>query len=324
MKVDLIIDGNFVLSKLVFTLHKNNILYGLNKALETAVSNYRKWYPFANIYLVSDSREKSWRKEFIDQYKTNRKKDSDIDWVFVYNAYDEFKQQISNGIKVLEAPTVEGDDWISYLVERANRNSRSVIIVSNDYDIKQLVKYNLDPLTINVMTNEMYNKEKLFLPKNYQIFINSVKKLLNDDVFNLNDNSEFLLLMDRFINKYEIHEINPIESLFVKLIAGDQSDNINSVWSQVRNGRKRGIGAKGAQGIYNEYLTEFGEVSLTDPDLYENMADLICEKKKLSKSQIPSIVSNIERNVKLIDLRIINFPDEIVRRMDEVYEKSRS
>ena len=324
MKVDLIIDGNFVLSKLVFTLHKNNILYGLNKALETAVSNYRKWYPFANIYLVSDSREKSWRKEYIDQYKTNRKKDSDIDWVFVYNAYDEFKQQASNGIKVLEAPSVEGDDWISYLVERANRNSRSVIIVSNDYDIKQLVRYNLDPLTINVMTNEMYNKEKLFLPKNYQIFINAVNKLPNDDVFNLNDNSEFLLLMDRFINKYEIHEINSVESLFIKLIAGDQSDNINSAWSQVKNGRKRGIGAKGAQGIYNEYLTEFGEVSLTDPDLYENMADLICEKKKLSKSQIPSIVSNIQKNVKLIDLRLINLPDEIINKMNYVYEKSRS
>lgn len=324
MKVDLIIDGNFVLSKLVFTLHKNNILYGLNKALETAVSNYRKWYPFANIYLVSDSREKSWRKEYIDQYKTNRKKDSDIDWVFVYNAYDEFKQQASNGIKVLEAPSVEGDDWISYLVERANRNSRSVIIVSNDYDIKQLVRYNLDPLTINVMTNEMHNKEKLFLPKNYQIFINAVNKLPNDDVFNLNDNSEFLLLMDRFINKYEIHEINSVESLFIKLIAGDQSDNINSAWSQVKNGKKRGIGAKGAQGIYNEYLTEFGEVSLTDPDLYENMADLICEKKKLSKSQIPSIVSNIQKNVKLIDLRLINLPDEIINKMNDVYEKSRS
>lgn len=324
MKVDLIIDGNFVLSKLVFTLHKNNILYGLNKALETAVYNYRKWYPFANIYLVSDSREKSWRKEYIEQYKTNRKKDSDIDWVFVYNAYDEFKQQASNGIKVLEAPSVEGDDWISYLVERANRNNRSVIIVSNDYDIKQLVRYSLDPLTINVMTNEMYNKEKLFLPKNYQIFINAVNKLPNDDVFNLNDNSEFLLLMDRFINKYEIHEINSVESLFIKLIAGDQSDNINSAWSQVKNGRKRGIGTKGAQGIYNEYLTEFGEVSLTDPDLYENMADLICEKKKLSKSQIPSIVSNIQKNVKLIDLRLINLPDEIINKMNDVYEKSRS
>jgi hypothetical protein len=130
--------------------------------------------------------------------------------------------------------------------------------------------------------------------------------------------------MDRFINKYEIHEINSVESLFIKLIAGDQSDNINSAWSQVKNGRKRGIGTKGAQGIYNEYLTEFGEVSLTDPDLYENMADLICEKKKLSKSQIPSIVSNIQKNVKLIDLRLINLPDEIINKMNDVYEKSRS
>lgn len=319
MSTDLLIDGNYILSRLVFTLHKNNILYGLNKALETAVSNYRKWYPFANIYLVSDSREKSWRKEFIDQYKTNRKKDSDIDWVFVYNAYDEFKQQISNGIKVLEAPTVEGDDWISYLVERANRNSRSVIIVSNDYDIKQLVKYNLDPLTINVMTNEMYNKEKLFLPKNYQIFINSVKKLPNDDVFNLNDNSEFLLLMDRFINKYEIHEINPIESLFVKLIAGDKSDNINSAWSITKNGKKRGIGQAGASMILDQYIKEFGEPNLTDPDLYENIADLICEKKKLSKSNISNIVDSIKLNFRLICLDTNNLPNNIINIMNDRY-----
>jgi hypothetical protein len=40
-----------------------------------------------------------------------------------------------------------------------------------------------------------------------------------------------------------------------------------------------------AQTIY-EYITEFGEIDLRDPDLYENIADLICEKKKLSKTQI--------------------------------------
>jgi 5'-3' exonuclease len=170
------------------------------------------------------------------------------------------------------------------------------------------------------MTNEMYNKEKLFLPKNYQIFINKVSKLPNDDIFNLNDNTEFLLLLDKFINKYEIHEINPIESLIIKIISGDTSDNISSVWSVTKNGKKRGIGAAGAQTIYNEYLTEFGEINLIDPDLYENIADLICEKKKLSKSQIDPIVSNIERNVKLIDLRLINLPEEIIEKMNEVYE----
>ena len=202
MLVDLIIDGNYILSKLVFTLHKNNLLFGaLHKSLENTINNYRKWYPFANIYLVSDSKEKSWRKQLTSDYKATRKKDSDIDWNFVYTAYGEFKESVV-GCKILEAPHVEGDDWISFLVTRANENNRSTIIVSNDYDIKQIVSYSLEPLYINIMSNEMFNKEKLFLPKNYQIFLNKVSKLPNDDIFALNDNSEFIELMNRFITKF--------------------------------------------------------------------------------------------------------------------------
>jgi 5'-3' exonuclease len=320
MICDLIIDGNYILSKNTFTLHKNNLLFGaLHKSLENTINNYRKWYPFANVYLVSDSKEKSWRKQLTTSYKATRKKDSDIDWNFVYTAYGEFKDSMKGLVKVLEAPHVEGDDWISFLVTKANREGRSVIIVSNDYDIKQIVSYGLDPLFINIMTNEMYNKEKLFLPKNYQIFLNKVSKLPSDDIFNLNDNTDFLLLLDRFINKYEINEINPVESLMVKIISGDASDNIGSVWSVVKNGKKRGIGSKGAQSIYDEYILEFGEINLSDPDLYENIADLICEKKKLSKTQIESIVENIKDNMKLIDLRMHNLPGEIVEKMENGY-----
>jgi len=320
MICDLIIDGNYILSKNTFTLHKNNLLFGaLHKSLENTINNYRKWYPFANVYLVSDSKEKSWRKQLTTAYKATRKKDSDIDWQFVYNAYGEFKDSMRDLVKILEAPHVEGDDWISFLVTKANNEGRSTIIVSNDYDIKQIVNYGLDPLYINIMTNEMYNKEKLFLPRNYQVFLNKVSKLPSDDIFNLNDNTDFLLLLDKFINKYEINEINPVESLMVKIISGDTSDNIGSVWSVVKNGKKRGIGAKGAQSIYDEYIVEFGEINLADPDLYENIADLICEKKKLSKTQIESIVDNIKDNMKLIDLRLHNLPDEIVEKMESGY-----
>jgi 5'-3' exonuclease len=321
MICDLIIDGNYILSKNTFTLHKNNLLFGaLHKSLENTVNNYRKWYPFANVYLVSDSKEKSWRKQLTTGYKSTRKKDSDIDWAFVYNAYGEFKDSMRSLVKVLEAPHIEGDDWISFLANKANRNGRSVVIVSNDYDIKQIVGYGLDPLYVNVMTNEMYNKEKLFLPKNYQIFMNKVSKLPNDDIFNLNDNKDFIGLMNRFLNKYEINEIDPVESLLIKIISGDQSDNIDSVWSQTKGGRKRGIGAKGAKNIYDEYLQEFGEINLFDPDLYENIADLICEKKKISKTQIESIVENIKSNMRLIDLRLHNLPTDIVSKMEEKYQ----
>jgi len=322
MTCDLIIDGNYILSRLVFTLHKNNLLFGaLHKSLENAISNYRRWYPFSNIYLVSDSKEKSWRKNIIKEYKGHRKKDSDIDWVFVYEAYGEFKGSLPSSVRVLEAPHVEGDDWISFLCNKSNSEGRSTIIVSNDHDIKQIVNYSLDPLFMNIMTNEMYNKEKLFLPKNYQIFFSKVKSIPNDDIFNLNDNTEFIKLLDRFMTKYEILEVDPVESLVIKIISGDQSDNIKSVWSQTKNGKKRGIGSKGAKTIYDEYLVEFGDVNLKDPDLYENIADLICEKKKLSKTQIEKIVENIQFNVKLMDLSIDNIPNEIVTKMEGIYSK---
>ena len=73
--------------------------------------------------------------------------------------------------------------------------------------------------------------------------------------------------------------------------------------------------------IYDEYITEFGEINLLDPDLNENIADLICEKKKLSKTEITNIVTNIEKNIKLIDLNMNNIPTEIVEKMEEIYGK---
>ena len=324
MVCDLIIDGNYILSKNTFTLHKNNLLFGaLHKSLENTVNNYRKWYPFANVYLVSDSKEKSWRKQLTTGYKATRKKDSDIDWQFVYNAYGEFKESMRGLVKILEAPHVEGDDWISFLVTKANKEGRSTIIVSNDYDIKQIVGYGLDPLYINIMTNEMYNKEKLFLPRNYQVFLNRVSRLPNDDIFNLNDNNDFLLLMNRFLNRYDINEIDPIESLIIKIISGDTSDNIGSVWSQIKNGKKRGIGKSGAESILRMYIKEFGEVNINDPDLAENFSDIICEKKKLSKSEIGKISESFNINKKLIHLDILNFPDEIIEKMNIIYSRKK-
>lgn len=323
MKTNLIIDGNYLLNRLTFTLHKNNLLFGaLYKSLENSINNYRRWYPFSNIYLVSDSKEKSWRKNILNEYKLTRKKDSDIDWSFVFDTYSKFKSEISS-ITVLEAPHIEGDDWISFLVNESNNNNSSTVIVSNDYDIKQLVRYHIDPLVINIMTNEMFNKQKIFLPENYQIFLNELNKLPNDDIFNLNDNREFISLLETFISKYDVIDVNWSEMLFIKLISGDKGDNIESAWSMVKNGKKRGIGEKGAKKLYDDYLLEFGNLDWNDSDLCENIADLICEKKKLSKKQIEPIVLNIEKNSKLINLDLAELPIDIVNKMKEIYEKNR-
>jgi len=312
-------DGNYLLSRLVFTLHKNNLLYGaLTQSLENTIVNYRKMYPFSNVYLVSDSKERSWRKELNSTYKAHRKKDSDIDWTFVYKAYDEFKKNLKNA-KLLEAPSIEGDDWISYLIHKTNEKGQSNLIVSNDHDIKQLLSFDIENEYINFMSNEMYNQEKLFLPKNYQLFLNKINSKGNNDIFNLNDNAEFIHLFKRLINKYQLVEINSLESLLIKIISGDTSDNIQSVYQTNKSGKIRGIGTKGAYSIYESYIVEFGDPSLQDPDLYENIADIICEKKKISKTNINPIKDRISENLKLIDLRLHNFPIDVLNKMSIIY-----
>jgi len=322
MTCDLIIDGNYLLNRMVFTLHKNNLLFGaLFKSLDQSVINYKKMYPFSNVYLVSDSKEKSWRKKINSAYKANRTKNTDIDWDFVFNTYNEFKDSLrGKNIKILEAPGIEGDDWISLVIVNSNQESRSTLTITNDYDIKQLVRFSMDPLYINFISNEMYNNQKIFLPRNYSIFIDKVSVMDNHNIFNMNDNLEFLELIKNLVQKNETTEIDPLESLIVKLIGGDTSDNIPSAWSIVKNGRKRGIGDRGAKSIFEEYINQFGEPDIQDPDLSENIADLICEKKKLSKTSILSIKSNIESNMRLIHLDIDKYPEDILDRMKKTYE----
>jgi len=322
MLCDLIIDGNLLLNRIVFTLNKNNLLFGaLLSSLENTVQGYRKIYPFTNIYLVSDSKEKSWRKKFHKEYKSTRKKDSNIDWEFVFNTYIEFKENLKgNNIKIMEAPHIEGDDWISFIAEKSNQNGRSTIIISNDYDIKQLVYYSHNPLTINIMSNEFYNKQKIFLPHNWRIFLDTMKSNDNGDIFNLSNDKEFIDLLEKFYSKYEIIEVNNMESIVMKIISGDSSDNIPAVWSIYKNGRKRGIGERGAKSIIDEYVTTFGDLSLDDPDLSENIADLICEKKKLAKSNMDSIKKNIDLNKRLTILRTDSIPPEVLNRMLAVWE----
>jgi len=319
MKINLILDGNYLLQRNVFSLHKNNLLYGaLESSLEISVNNYRQWFGFENVYFVSDSKEKSWRKKLYNEYKGNRKKDTDIDWEFVYNTYDTFKEKLSNKVKILEYSQVEGDDWISYIAQTANKEGISNLIVSNDYDIKQLIKYELDPLWINIMSNEVYTNKKIFLPKNYQIFLDKVKSIaINNDIFTLSNDSDFLVMIASFMERYEVNEVNATESLVVKLISGDAGDNILSVWALEKNGKRRGIGGAGAKTLYDNYELEFGEVDINSVDFLDNIADLICEKKKLSKNdEFDKIKQNLELNYKIINLSLENIPQDIINKME--------
>ena len=290
INLNCIIDGNYLLHRHVHTLHKNNLLYGaLENSLDIAISNYRKWFPFTNIYFVSDTKKKSWRHKLYKDYKAKRNRDSDIDWSFVFDTYISFKEKLNDKkIKLFELDHIEGDDWVTFIVQESNKKGQSNLIVSNDYDIKQILNFQLDPAIINFMTNEVFGKQKFFLPKNYQVFLTKIKGNLKESIFDIDDDSDFLNYIKSIQEKHEIVETDSVQSLLLKVISGDASDNIKSVLGPAQ-GTKKGIGIVGAKTILEMYKQEFGDPVLNDPDLFENIADLICEKKKINRSQISKI-----------------------------------
>jgi 5'-3' exonuclease len=105
------------------------------------------------------------------------------------------------------------------------------------------------------------------------------------------------------------------------MISGDTSDNIDSVWTTYsESGKKRGVGEKSSFTIFDKYAIEFGEPSLEDPELIENIADLVIEKRKLPQSNMQQIVENLSLNKRLVDLRLSNLPTEIVDKMKKKME----
>jgi 5'-3' exonuclease len=321
IKTALIIDGNFILNRNSWALNNDNLLYGyLHRSLQESIDMYINYYNWDKIYLVSDTKHSSWRKEIYPEYKATREKSSEMDWEFIYIAYDEFKADIKQNrknIEILEADRIEGDDWISHIVKTKNNQNYSFLIVASDNDLKQLINLSLNPLYINIMTNGFINKEKVSVPKNYEVFLNELKNHISGDLFNLNNNGEFINFIQNFLEKRLSIEINPIESLFIKMISGDKSDNIDSVFkTETKTGKLMGIGEKGAENIYNKYVEEFGEPNLEDDEIYENIADLICEAKKVSSSNMEIIEKNLKLNRNLVDFNKI--PQNIIEIMNTV------
>ena len=84
-----------------------------------------------------------------------------------------------------------------------------------------------------------------------------------------------------------------------------------------KNGKRRGIGDAGAKSLYDTYELEFGDVDINSNDFLDNIADLICEKKKLVKSnEFDKIKQNLELNYKIINLSLENIPQDIINKME--------
>lgn len=318
IKINLVIDGNYIINKLAFIFKNERSFYvdfpaAIRKDFERATALYN----FDNIYFISDSKS-SWRKRFYSDYKGKRKKDSEIDWPYVFQMYDEFKEELKtkSNVNMYQIDELEGDDIIAYLVKESNKLGYSNLIISNDRDIHQLLEFSTSNNYINFIYNFKLTEEKLYISNNYEIFVSNIKK--NNDIFDLDNDDDFKEFLYNLVRKCNVNEINSEESLFCKLITGDKGDNISSCYYKVSdNGNKRGIGDAGSEKIYKIYKDIHKEsIDFESEQFIHNLSEVINYDKKINDEIILNEVkSNLKQNRFLIRLNSEYIPKTILDKL---------
>lgn len=281
LKINLLLDGNYLLYKSVFILDRLRTLYGdLETLLLRDYNNISSVFQYDMIYFISDSKQ-SWRKITYPEYKEGRKKDMKIDWNFVFETYESFKETITarNNCMVYTIDPFEGDDIMAHIITKSNEEGYSNFIISNDTDIHQFLKFNTAENWINIQYNHKFNDERLFVPKNYNIFFNHIEENSEQDIFDLNNDQEFLNHFEKIKTKCKLVEVDAEQSYFKKIVAGDKGDNIISI-AKFGN-EMRGIGKAGAETIWKMYKEKYpNEINFDDNTFVENLIDIISIYKK--------------------------------------------
>jgi 5'-3' exonuclease len=331
MKCNLVVDTNFLLNRNAFALDKEKTLYGdLLKSLITTIELYERQYHYKNVFIVCDAKT-SWRKMIYADYKGTRKKDENMDWEFIFNTYEQFKQEIKESGRyiLLEGDHLEGDDWVSYIVKESNKQNESCVIIASDVDLNQTLAMSLSPLWINVQVKDIFKHEKVFFPENYRLFISKLKQEKNS-LFKLNEAPIFHQFLNELTNRRKIEETSPQAVIFKKLISGDTGDNIKSIiFSRNINPKTgketiRGIGDKGAEKIYAEYMNTYPElIDFTSKIFAKRIIAMVKKFKKDTTTDNNIILERLFLNLRLVHLDTRYMPENTKFILTEKYNQTR-
>ncbi|QCI20562.1 5'-3' exonuclease [Buchnera aphidicola (Brachycaudus cardui)] len=142
----IIIDGTLYLYYYYYGLrHLNNnsekpfsAIWGMLKMISYLFKRYRNSKKFI---VVFDSFKKTFRKEIFEPYKSNRSPMPNSLYIQIQPLFD-ILQDI--GIKIISIPGIEADDIIGSLSYQLQQKGETILIVSHDKDMIQLVTHNIN------------------------------------------------------------------------------------------------------------------------------------------------------------------------------------
>lgn len=270
----------------------------------------------------------SWRKDLLlqQEYKGNRKKNQDnIDRDGFNEVTSSFTGTlVSMGIKVSQVDRCEGDDLIYAWTDYLFSNGKSSLIFSTDRDLTQLVKC-VDGVHI-IQYAPLSNK--LYVCKETDDFIKSLDEKTDFTPENLFGEAFTVAIENdpfrKLVSGMNVEVIEPEAVRFKKVVGGDSSDNIYSVYYKPSDGtsKAKGLGEKTVEKIHDEFVNRIGGpfnyTIYSNDDVLKMLCNIIYETAKIKDDNFTKrmLLENIKTNAKLVSLTNESIPDNIIRDMN--------
>lgn len=312
----------------------------LMRKLSTDISFLIRLMNPSRVILCKDDR--SWRKGILieenEGYKGTRKKSEYINWENVFRILDEFLEICeNNGMIVSKIKNAEGDDlallWRDELLFKQNQH---VIMISADEDVRQLVAFwpwekgkMAFSTVFNPFATGKKSAKKLYVPNHFNEWLNNSE---TGDIFNRAidvDKEDFLRLRDS--ENIIIEEVNGNLIALKKIFCGDDGDNVPAIYSWVAKDEQgnakinKRTGEPRIDRITNSKFEKIIEyIGASDYIDLEEKVDLIKDQLQDFSGECPpfDMAERLNRQIKLVVLSRIVFPDEIVQAFDnEVKEQ---
>ena len=218
------------------------------------------------VIFCKDSR--SWRKDYKitrSVYKESRIKGEGVDWGSFFKLMDEFSEYLeSNGFIYSSYQGAEGDDLIWAWCEHLFEKGESVIVISGDKDMHQLVKYD-NGYWVGIWNSNSKNN-KLIVSENWK-----TESEEETTIFDVNPTSgSNTSKMEKLLSSCTLERIDTKEYIFKKILMGDKKDDVPGVFPhQTKNGKNSNIAEGKANKIWELYK-ESEWTSFDIEDLWDN------------------------------------------------------
>lgn len=280
---------------------------------------------------------KSWRKDLFPkaEYKGNREQDSKINWNNVSTVMADFAKLLQDqGVIVNKIKGAEADDLVYAWSTLLNNRGENCIIWSGDTDLMQLVNFNKSTSSYTLWYDN--TRSRLAVYPGFNKYLDSddnTRAVDFDDIFNTDNifliSNQIKQELKLFINSnaLSVSEIHCDDYALSKILTGDKSDNIKSVYNVIKTGksgkpRNCKISEDKAHAIVETFKKRHGRFSsiyLFEQSYKNEICKIVASVMKVTDHL--SLMPALELNTNLILLHTSTIPETLQTMMFDNIEQ---